>query len=75
MGRSRNLALVVGAAAFVLAALILALVFRPEGAQAVAQSASGNVHVGVATCGGTTCHGPTHAGLKNLSQDEHNISQ
>jgi hypothetical protein len=74
MGRSRNLAIVVGAASLLLA-LVVALIFRPEGAQAVAQSGSSGSYVGVATCGGTTCHGRTEADGKIVRQDELSIWQ
>ena len=39
-----------------LALLSLLVLARPEGAQAVAQQ-SHATYVGVASCGGTTCHG------------------
>jgi hypothetical protein len=69
MGRNRELA-IVGAAAGLLLALVLALIFRPEGAGAVAPSAGGNVHVGVASCSGSTCHGRSEADGKIVRQDE-----
>lgn len=68
MGRSRNLAIVVGAAGFLLA-LLAALLLRPEGARATAQSGSTGF-VGVATCGGTTCHGRSEADGPIVRQDE-----
>ena len=70
MGRSRNLAMVVGAAALLLLALAIALVFRPDGAQAVTQPAGGAGFVGVASCSGSTCHGRTEADGKIVRQDE-----
>ena len=69
MGRSRNLAIVIGAAGLLLA-LLVALVFRPENAAASLQSSGSGVHVGVATCGGTTCHGRSEADGKIVRQDE-----
>ncbi len=68
MGRSRNLAIIVGAAGLLLA-LIVALVFRPEGATAQAAS-GGGTHVGVASCSGSTCHGRSEANGKIVRQDE-----
>jgi hypothetical protein len=70
MGRSRNLAMVVGAAALLLLALAIALVFRPDGAQAIAQPAGRGGFVGVASCSGSTCHGRTEADGKIVRQDE-----
>ena len=67
MGRSRNLALMVGAVSLLLA-LALALVFRPTGA--TAQSASSGTHVGVASCSGSTCHGRSEGNGKIVRQDE-----
>ena len=69
MGLNRNLAILVGAASLVLA-LVLVLVLRPSGAQATAQNRSGTAYVGVATCGGTTCHGRSEADGKIVRQDE-----
>lgn len=69
MGRSRNLAIVIGAAGLLLA-LVIALVFRPEHAAASLQSSGSGVHVGVATCGGTTCHGRSEADGAVVRQDE-----
>ena len=56
MGGSRSIALGLGALGL-LALLGLVLLMRPEGAMAVAQGASSASYVGVASCGGTTCHG------------------
>jgi hypothetical protein len=67
MGRSRNLAMIVGGAGLLLA-LVLALVFRPSGA--TAQAASGGTHVGVASCSGSTCHGRSEPTGKIVRQDE-----
>jgi hypothetical protein len=69
MGRSRNLAILIGAAGLLLA-LVIALVLRPDHASASLQSAGSGVHVGVATCGGTTCHGRSEADGKIVRQDE-----
>jgi hypothetical protein len=67
MGRSRNLAMIVGGAGLLLA-LVLALVFRPSGA--TAQAASSGTHVGVASCSGSTCHGRSEPTGKIVRQDE-----
>ena len=59
MGRSRNLAMIFGGAGLLLA-LVVALIFRPAGATAQAQTSQaqrGGTYVGVATCSGSTCHG------------------
>ena len=58
MGGYRNFAIGLGALG-ALAALILLLLFRPFATPANAQGpgTSGATYVGVATCGGTTCHG------------------
>ncbi|HEV2748332.1 MAG TPA: multiheme c-type cytochrome [Allosphingosinicella sp.] len=44
------------------------LLLRPQPAAALAQGGAG--HVGVATCGGTTCHGRSEADGKIVRQDE-----
>ena len=69
MGRNRILAMVVGAAGLLLV-LVLALIFRPVGAQATAQNVGGAAHVGVASCSGSTCHGRSEADGKIVRQDE-----
>ena len=69
MGRSRNLAIVMGAAGLAFA-LLVALLFRPDAAVATAQAGGGGTRVGVATCGGTTCHGRSEADGKIVRQDE-----
>jgi len=70
MGGTRNIAIALGAAGF-LAALLLILLLRPAGAQTLAQSTSGSAtFVGVATCGGTTCHGRSEADGEIVRQDE-----
>jgi hypothetical protein len=72
MGGSRNVAIGLGAFAL-LAALILALALGPIGGRATAQNAhpsGGGTYVGVATCGGTTCHGRSEADGAIVRQDE-----
>ena len=69
MGGSRSIAL--GAGVLALSALIaVVLLFRPDGAQAVAQGAGGATYVGVASCGGTTCHGRSEGDGAVVRQDE-----
>ena len=69
MGGSRSIAL--GAGVLALSALVaVLLLFRPDGAQAVAQGASGATYVGVASCGGTTCHGRSEGDGAVVRQDE-----
>ena len=67
MGGSRKIAVGLGAASMLAAALLLVL-FKPE-TPAVAQT-SGATYVGVATCGGTTCHGRSEADGPVVRQDE-----
>ena len=67
MGGSRYIAAGLGATGF-MAALLLVL-FRPLGAPAIAQQNS-PTYVGVATCGGTTCHGRSEADGPVVRQDE-----
>ena len=71
MGGSRNVAIGLGAFGL-LAALILFLALGPIGGRATAQNAhvSGGTYVGVATCGGTTCHGRSEADGAVVRQDE-----
>ena len=69
MGGSRKFAVGAGAAGF-LAALALLFSFQPDGAQAVVQSGSGGTYVGVASCGGTTCHGRSEGDGPVVRQDE-----
>ena len=69
MGGSRKIAVGLSAAG-ILAALLLVFA-RPDGAQAIAQSESvGATFVGVATCGGSTCHGRSEADGPVVRQDE-----
>jgi hypothetical protein len=63
MGASRNLAIGALAASLLLA---LAVFLSPAGAQ---QGAPAH-YVGVATCGGSTCHGRSEANGKIVRQDE-----
>ena len=69
MGGSRKFAVGAGAAGFV-AALALLFSVQPEGAQAVVQSGSSGTYVGVASCGGTTCHGRSEGDGPVVRQDE-----
>ena len=70
MGGSRRLAFGLGALGF-LAALALLFIVGPNGAQALVQSGGGEAnYVGVATCGGTTCHGRSRADGEIVRQDE-----
>ena len=69
MGGRRSIAVGLGALALLtLAALFL--IARPEGAQATAQGAAGASYVGVASCGGTTCHGRSEGDGPVVRQDE-----
>ncbi|MGQ0659479.1 multiheme c-type cytochrome [Sphingosinicella sp.] len=67
MGGRRYIAAGLGATGF-MAALLLVL-FRPLGSPAIAQQNS-PTYVGVATCGGTTCHGRSEADGPVVRQDE-----
>ena len=67
MAVGARVAILIGAAA-VLAALLVALLFRP--AEAVATLQSSGSHVGVASCSGSTCHGRSEATGKIVRQDE-----
>ena len=69
MGARRNIAIGLSALAL-MAGLALLLFMRPVSAAAVAQSTSGGSYVGVATCGGTTCHGRSEADGPIVRQDE-----
>jgi len=70
MGGSRKIAFGLGALGF-LAALVLLMLVGPNGAQAVVQAGGGEAtYVGVATCGGTTCHGRSRADGAVVRQDE-----
>jgi hypothetical protein len=70
LGGTRNIAIGLGAAGL-LAALLLFLLLRPAGALALVQAGSGGaIYVGVATCGGTTCHGRSEADGEVVRQDE-----
>ena len=69
MGRARNFAMIVGALALAFA-LAAATLLRPAPAIATLQSSNSGAFVGVATCGGTTCHGRSEANGKIVRQDE-----
>ncbi len=69
MGRARNLAMMIGAMALALA-FAAAILLRPAPAIATLQSPNSGAFVGVATCGGTTCHGRSEANGKIVRQDE-----
>ncbi len=70
MGGRRNIAIGLGALAL-LAGLTLLLLFRPVTAAAVVvQGQSSASYVGVASCGGTTCHGRSEADGPVVRQDE-----
>ena len=69
MGGSRSIAVGAGVLALVVLST-LALLFRPDGAQAIAQGANGASYVGVASCGGTTCHGRSEGDGAVVRQDE-----
>ncbi|HEV7659886.1 MAG TPA: multiheme c-type cytochrome [Allosphingosinicella sp.] len=69
LGGSRNIAIGLGAAC--LAALALLVLLMPTaGAQAVQQTGGSANYVGVATCGGTTCHGRSNGDGPRIRQDE-----
>ena len=71
MGGTRYIVIGLGAAGS-FAVLLLLLLFRPAGALAIAQGtgSGGGTYVGVATCGGTTCHGRSEADGEIVRQDE-----
>ena len=71
MGGSRTLAIASGAACL-LAALMFVLAFAPPANPAAAQGArvTGGTYLGVASCGGTTCHGRNEADGAIVRQDE-----
>jgi len=69
MGGTRNIAIALGAAGS-LAALLFLLSLRPLNAQPATTSGGGGTYVGVATCGGTTCHGRSQADGAVVRQDE-----
>lgn len=69
MGGSRNIAVGLGAAG-VIAALALLLFLKPLATPAIAQGTTGGTFVGVATCGGTTCHGRSEGDGAVVRQDE-----
>ncbi|HYI63726.1 MAG TPA: multiheme c-type cytochrome [Allosphingosinicella sp.] len=70
MGGTRYIAIGLGATGS-LAALLLIALLRPAGAEALVQTGGGGAtYVGVATCGGTTCHGRSEADGEVVRQDE-----
>ena len=70
MGASRTIAVGLGVAAL-LALIVLLLLLRPAGALATAQEAPAPAtYVGVASCGGTTCHGRSEGDGAVVRQDE-----
>jgi hypothetical protein len=71
LGGSRKLAIGLGALG-ALVAFALILFLRPIDAQAVQASVTANPgnYVGVATCGGTTCHGRSQGDGPRVRQDE-----
>jgi len=69
MGGSRNIAVGIGGACL-LAVLAVLFLFRPVGAQATQSGGAGATFVGVASCGGTTCHGRSEADGPVVRQDE-----
>jgi len=69
LGGSRNIAIGMGAASLAALALLF-LLLRPADAQAIQQTGGGAHYVGVATCGGTTCHGRNNGDGPRVRQDE-----
>ena len=69
MGGSRNIAIGLGATALAVA-FALVLVLKPLAAPAVAQATGGGTYLGVASCGGTTCHGRSEGDGAVVRQDE-----
>src|SRR3954467_548318 len=71
MGGRRTFAIASGAAGL-LAALMLIVAFAPPSTRAVAQTSrvSGATYLGVASCGGTNCHGRNEADGAIVRQDE-----
>jgi hypothetical protein len=69
MGGSRNIAVGLGGAG-IIAAFALLLFLKPLATPAIAQGTSGTTFVGVATCGGTTCHGRSEGDGAVVRQDE-----
>lgn len=52
------------------AALVAAMSFVAPERQAIAQQQTASIHLGVASCGGSTCHGRQEADGKIVRQDE-----
>ena len=71
MRRNRDIAIGFGSLSLAVAALASFLfLMKPVGAEAVAQASGGGAHVGVASCGGTTCHGRSEGNGAVVRQDE-----
>jgi cytochrome c554/c'-like protein len=70
LGGSRNIAIAMGAACSLALALLILLMPTAD-AQAVQQTGGGrDNYLGVATCGGTTCHGRSNGDGPRVRQDE-----
>jgi hypothetical protein len=69
MGRNRDMVIGFGALGAALALLAFFL-FAPRPADAQSATAPGSAFVGVATCGGTTCHGRSEGNGAVVRQDE-----
>jgi hypothetical protein len=70
LGGSRNIAIAVGGACSLALALLILLLPAAD-AQTVQQTGGGrDNYVGVATCGGTTCHGRSNGDGPRVRQDE-----
>ncbi|MEA3013772.1 MAG: hypothetical protein QOD42_2317 [Sphingomonadales bacterium] len=69
LGGSRNIAIAMGAACSLALALLILLMPAAD-AQAVQQTGGRDNYVGVATCGGTTCHGRSNGDGPRVRQDE-----
>lgn len=70
MGASRKIIVGFGALALSALAVLFLLFVRPEHALALVQAGSGATYVGVASCGGTTCHGRSEGDGAVVRQDE-----
>ena len=74
MGRSRDIAIGFGSLSCAVLLLAIFLFVKADDADAAAQAVTGGSFVGVASCGGTTCHGRSEANPPNggppVRQDE-----
>ena len=70
MGASRKFLVGFGALAGLGLAAAFLFLLRPEHALALVQAQSGATYVGVASCGGTTCHGRSEGDGAVVRQDE-----